>query len=949
MTRFMALILTVLTGFSGLVYEVAWQKSLATLLGSHGEATAAVLAIYLGGLSLGYAVFGRLSQRRMRATDQTGGSPRLLLIYGGVEATIGLWAFAFPMLFAAAQSVSIWLPFQHDPAAFVSDVVLTALLIGPPAVLMGGTIPLLTQALARDLADATRFHALVYGGNAAGAFAGALAAAFVLIPNYGIADALRAMGTLNLIAGGTFALLGARERRQATAVSAREVAAVRIEGFGFIAAAALLLGFAMMSIQTVLIRVGGLAFGASHFTFAMVVAVFVLCIAVGSLIVSALDRISSVVVVLCPVLLAASLVLLYPFVDWAPWAAHMIRSVYRDEEIAFLPFQGAAFLGILAVIWIPVGLSGASLPLLFHELRRTHGELGSMAGRLYSWNTVGNLLGALLGGYVLLHWFDLHHVYRVGVAAVVVAAGLLLTRLIAVPRVPLVLGGVAVLVGLVALPGWSPDRMSSGFFRLRRPSPEDLEGPNSMRRKFMNGARVVFHDDDPTTTVTVTSVLKSGERRSRSSFGGGQSTHRSLSILTNGKSDGSLTSDYTTMSMLALLPCLVADSCKDAFVIGFGTGVTVGEFAALESIESVTVAEISRGVLEAAPLFDGGNLNASRSPKVRLERGDAYRILLRDEGPYDVIGSEPPNPWVAGVEMLYSREFLEAARDRLRPGGIYAQWIHLYEIDRESVELVLRTYNQVFDQVAVWYATGADLLLLGLPPGARLDLERVEARMQQKDLAAGLRRAGIDSLPSLLAHEILPVGVLRAAALQGEVHTLWHPRLSDLAARAFFVGRAAILPPTASEAAIQLGRRHSLLHAWIERERALSPSIRKELLHQLCATNFRPECATVLASWLHAEPDSPELAESIDRFAPTLEPMITRLATLFGDGPPGPTTPAQVMSWTELFADHYYHGVPFNRSALDAIWRECHRDGCARARREAGALLGDAPSGVAGR
>ena len=156
--------------------------------------------------------------------------------------------------------------------------------------------------------------------------------------------------------------------------------------------------------------------------------------------------------------------------------------------------------------------------------------------------------------------------------------------------------------------------------------------------------------------------------------------------------------------MLALLPCLVADSCKDVFVIGFGTGVTVGEFAALESVENVVVAEISRGVLDAAPLFDHGNQNATRSPKVRLERGDAYRILLRSEGGFDVIASEPPNPWVAGVEMLYSREFLEAARDRLRPGGVYAQWIHLYEIDRESVDLVLRTYDEVFDRVAVWYA-----------------------------------------------------------------------------------------------------------------------------------------------------------------------------------------------------------------------------------------------------
>ncbi|GAG51775.1 unnamed protein product, partial [marine sediment metagenome] len=187
------------------------------------------------------------------------------------------------------------------------------------------------------------------------------------------------------------------------------------------------------------------------------------------------------------------------------------------------------------------------------------------------------------------------------------------------------------------------------------------------------------------------------------------------------------------MALVALIPCLIAESCTDAFVIGYGTGVTAGEFSALESMQSVVVAEISRGVVEAAPLFDAGNLGASKSPKVRVQRGDAYRALLRSEGSFDVIASEPSNPWVSGVEMLYSREFLEAARNRLRPGGVYAQWFHTYETDRESLELVLSTYAAVFDREAVWFAKGADILLLALMPGAELDLDQMEARFQRAD------------------------------------------------------------------------------------------------------------------------------------------------------------------------------------------------------------------------
>ena len=109
------------------------------------------------------------------------------------------------------------------------------------------------------------------------------------------------------------------------------------------------------------------------------------------------------------------------------------------------------------------------------------------------------------------------------------------------------------------------------------------------------------------------------------------------------------------------------------------------------------VAEISRAVIAAAaPYFDVGNGNASKSPKVEILRGDAYRTLLRSERKFDLIVSEPSNPWVTGVEMLYSREFLQAAREHLAPGGVYAQWFHVYESDVDVVSLVLRTYADVF-------------------------------------------------------------------------------------------------------------------------------------------------------------------------------------------------------------------------------------------------------------
>src|SRR5262245_45216006 len=928
MIRALALILTVLTGFTGLVYEVTWQKCLATLLGSHAEATAAVLGIFLGGLSVGYALFGWVSRRVLAEAPQGSGTSRLLLVYGAVEAGIGVWAVAFPLLFEAVRAVSAWLPFHHDPAAFAADVGLTVLLIGPPTVLMGGTIPLLTQALPRGRADATRVHALVYGLNAACAFAGALAAAFVLVPVLGISGALRAMGAINLLAGSVFALLGALARGRAEATPAPAPEAARIEGFAVFAAVALLLGFAMMAVQTVLIRVGALSFGASHFTFAMVVAVFVLCIAAGSLVVAAFDRIPRAAVVLCPILLFASLAALYAVMDRATWAAHLVRGVFRDLELSFYPYQAASLLCVLVLLAVPIGLSGASLPLLFHELRRSHGELGRTAGRLYSWNTVGNLLGALLGGYVLLHWLDLHHVYRVALAAVAVASGLLLARLTPIPRSWLAGAGVALLAGLAALPAWKPERMTAGLFRMRQPAAKVLEGPDEVLRQ---DNQILFYDDDPTMTVAV----------KRHPLGDG---NFSVAIINNGKSDGSLDGDYPTMAMVAMLPCLV-NACRDVFVIGFGTGVTVGEFGKLDSTEQITVAEISSGVLEAARFFDHGNQGASRNPKVRFLRSDALRALQRSEGPFDVIASEPPNVWVSGVDTLYTVEFLKAAREKLRPDGIYAQWIHIYEIDRASIELVLRTYAAVFDRVAVWYTLGPDLILLGLMPEARFDLDRVMADMERPDLRAGLKRAGIESVPQLLAHELLPLGVVNAARIPGDgLQTLLHPRLADLAARAFFVGRGTARPPTAGPAAIAAGAHNSLLRAWIARQGGLQPDTRQALVDQLCATRMR-ECADVLAQWYHEEPDSPELSATLEKIRQQVpRSRIEQLALLYGDGPPGVLSPEQARRWTETFASAYYHGLPFEQAALDAIWRRCRGPECWTARQEALAALSDPPA-----
>jgi hypothetical protein len=408
------------------------------------------------------------------------------------------------------------------------------------------------------------------------------------------------------------------------------------------------------------------------------------------------------------------------------------------------------------------------------------------------------------------------------------------------------------------------------------------------------------------------------------------------SIYNNGKSDGSTVGDYPTMCFAALVPALLSDDPSRSFVIGWGTGVTAGELGALEDTKEVIVAEISPGVIEAAPLFGPANQHADSNPKVQAVRRDAYRALLHSEGGFGVIASEPSNPWVTGVEMLYSREFLQAARSRLTPGGVYAQWFHLYEVNEESVETVAHTYASVFENVALWFASGPDILLIGLnSPAAYPDLETIRARAARPDYRAALARCGAENFPELLAHELLPPGLIREGHVAGALHTLRHPILSHSAARAFFAARGVNLPHLAGGPDANGTRPQALFAQEFPPGSPIPESVVATVTRHICGSRRPIECATWLARWRSGHPDSQEAQE----FDPTvgekgpgrveaLEPeTIRQVVQLYrGELPATPraTNPAaRALALTNLFASYYVHAIPFDRGLLRSVWSGC--------------------------
>jgi hypothetical protein len=319
---------------------------------------------------------------------------------------------------------------------------------------------------------------------------------------------------------------------------------------------------------------------------------------------------------------------------------------------------------------------------------------------------------------------------------------------------------------------------------------------------------------------------------------------------------------------------------------------------------------------------------------------------------YDIIISEPSNPWVVGVEMLYSREFLEAARERLTPGGVYAQWFHAYESDSAVVALVLRTYASVFPHVSVWYAFGADLLLLGFDRADRaLDVEALEERFARGDFAAGFARAGIENFAQLAAHELLPLGTLHALEQPGEIHSLRHPLLSYRAARAFFQGRMASLTPHQNPVQARTAMRNSLLRRHARGAKPLPEKVVLAAAQESCRLNRNEHCATFFALWSLLYPQSPTLKDALSRsrrrgsgVSSYLTPQsLTALGNLLGGTDPDADrtySAGEAEHLTGRFRQHYHHVVPFRRDRLNEIWDRCREADCEERRIRAEAEIG---------
>jgi spermidine synthase len=783
MNSFLFYTLIFLSGCSGLIYEVVWHRYLAILLGAQARATAIVLAIFLGGISVGYATFGRWSRYKRW---------NLFKAYAMVELGLGLWAMLFPLLFRGALPTTAVLYGVFGVNSLLIDIFVAVVLIGFPTFLMGGTLPLLTQALSKDLKGASQTHARIYGTNTLGACFGCLLAGYVLIPNSGLQVATWVGGVFNLITCVVVVAYFARRyqpRDDDEAPSRKKErwfisrAHLPLFAIGFLS------GFYLLTLQTVIIRLVGLSTGASNYTFTLIVSLFIFGLGFGALRVKQIGTYTVGRLFWNQVALSAFLFWVYLSGDnWSYWV-HLIRISLRDAVENFYLYQFLLGLLFASLLLLPLGLAGVTLPLCFHLIKDRSDTLGHRVGQLYSLNSLGCVLGALVGGYGLFYFLNLDQVFKLCVllslSTVALAAWPYLKKK---SRRKYKLGatGVACVAAVVVVffaPLYTKERFIQPF---RHPQPiKDVSysGAEAWGNYLARSTQYVLYKDGPNTSVGIGAAKFEGKELSRT-------------IFVNGKSDGNTRGDYFTTVMLAHLPGLLSKSPTNVCVIGFGTGTTIGTLELYPQIESIDVADISGTILENKAEFDKYNGGVSTNSKAHFHEMDAFRFLQGTDKPFDVIVSEPSNPWVSGIENLYSYEFYKMARERLGDSGMFVQWIHTYSFSDDLMRMVLKTMSYHFPYVSVFQLKGGDFALVGTQKNFdRGDLLRAERRMDNPKIHAALAEAGVDRFETVLALEMIPHSLIRSLTDGASEHHLESPRLSDEAAMAFFAGTSANIGP----------------------------------------------------------------------------------------------------------------------------------------------------------
>lgn len=780
-------LLFVASGSLGLIYQVAWFKYLSLFLGNTTHAQTIVLATFMGGLAIGATLWGRRADR----------SRRPLALYGWLELAIGAYCLAYPALqsflrelFVSSVRDAGW-PSGSTTVLSLKLLISLATLL-PPTILMGGTLPVLVRYLTRSLRDAGSNIAILYFLNSFGAVVGSLLAGFFFVRLIGLEATVLSAGAANLLVGIVALVVGRREGTRTeiseggttTAASEDPPSADALVFTSSQARIAVVVaglsGFCAMVYEVAWVRMLIPVLGSSTYSFTLMLVAFISGITAGSAIVArVISRSPRLVAWLAgtqagvagSMLLILPLYGLVPYVFW--WTAHLL---YRSET-SYPIFLALQFGFGFVLLVIPTIFMGMGLPVAARIASQRADKVGSTVGLVFSVNTIGTVLGTVAAGLVFFPAFGVQRTVEIAVVLNSMAAAAVLWwggafdtrkgRLLSVGAV------VVASVGLMISPSWSQATTLSGVFRYINKNVEPPSSYDEFVQRF-SPLSVPFYREGPTATVGVIETPADG---------GVQKV-----LIINGKPDASSVTDLPTQVLLGQLPMVLHPKPASALVIGLGSGVTAGSLLR-HPVERVDCVEISPEVVDASAEFVEASGQIMDDPRFHLTVDDALTMLQLTDRRYDVIVSEPSNPWIAGIGSLYTSEFFALCRDRLDDDGLMVQWFHLYEMDDEMFRLVLRTFQSAFPHVTIWSPLATDVILVGSNREVAPNDARLDALWRDDAVRDDFRRLGIDQPGTIYSLQVMNSAQVRRYANEGPLNTEDLPRLEYGAPRAFFVNR----------------------------------------------------------------------------------------------------------------------------------------------------------------
>lgn len=748
-----------LSGAAALVYQVAWVRSLSLVFGGSHLAVATVLSIFMGGLALGGAVFGRRVERH----------PSPLRLYAVLEIGIALSAAAFAGMMALYPA--LYVPAARlvgeSPALLTGlRVLLAAAGMIVPTVLMGGTLPVLTRFVAGAEGGLARRLSFLYGLNTLGAVVGAVAAGFVFLPRLGLTRTLSVAIAANVLIGLAALLVRAPSRAAETTPDGAfaEPLPPRLRRAVLFAIAAS--GFCALGYEVLWTRMLGLVVGTSVYGFTIMLVAFLSGIGAGSAAYGIAQRrargrsgeprrlVLALGLVEIGIGLSALAVtyLLHDLPNLAIGVQSRLAGLGGSEfMVRQVSSLGVAFL----VMFVPATLLGVAFPLAGTIEATGSRGIGTGVGRILAWNTVGAILGAAASGFVLVQAFGIERALQILVAANL-GVGLWLAASVLPSAIPRRLAAAGTLAGVVFLganPGWGRvwDERLFAIFRNNQRSAFDTD---ERVADALENTEVLFYREGANETISV--IEPKGAARA---------------VIVNGKTvASSMPQDRQCQYTLGHLPMLLHPDPRHVFVLGMGTGMTLGAVSVHPEVETLVLAEIEPSVVDAARLFSEFNHAVADDPRLRVVANDGRNFLLTTEERFDVITADPIHPWTRGSAYLYTTEYYETARSRLAPGGIMCQWLPIYELTERDLATVVRTFSASFRHVMLWL-TFWDAELVGSDEPIRIDPEALARRIAHPPVASDLAAVEMGTVADFLSFFVAGTEGLRRFAAGGIVNT----------------------------------------------------------------------------------------------------------------------------------------------------------------------------------